>query len=202
MYTMGQRVKFGEANSVGYITYPYTGGEILAVTGLGKKNSFPIPSYEVNEVKDQESYLSKFHKSNSILWVDKTGNKFYYSTPAEFELNGEILAKGPNVYFKYRVLITEGEVEFLDRVDVTFCYQLRDLIKIAVFDEDIKDDTLKNYIEAFNMGASEDIIEVKFVELESTVKEDIYFGEERYYTILEVDGPSEEYVLMETNTEV
>ena len=189
MYTMGQKIKFGEANSVGYVVYPYARGEILSVIGLGKKGSFPILTSEVHEVKDQESYLARFHKGYSILWADKTGNKFYYTTPAEVELNGEIIAKGPNVYYKYRVLVTKDEIELLDRWDVTFCYQLQDMIKIVVFDEDVKDDILKRYIEEFNMGLPEDIIEESFVELEPNVKDDIYFGTEKYYTILEVDRP-------------
>lgn len=183
---MGQMVKFGRRPDCGYIVYPYglDGKEMLSIVGLGKRGSFPILSSKVSEVRDQESYLSKFHREDSFLWVDKTGTKFYYTTPAHFESkNGDLIAKGPNIYFKYRVILNGSEVEYLDREDVGFCYQLDDLILIQRDTQEISDLDLKSLIEGFNKESLKDILELPFVELEVTDTEDIYLGLEKYFII-------------------
>ena len=183
MIKMGQLVKFGEYNECAYVTYPYACGNILSVIGQGKRGSFPILTTEVNEAIDQESILSKFHGNESMLWVDKLGKKIYITVPAEWELNGEIIAKGPNIYFMYRVIITDNKVEYLDRTEVAFCYQLDNLVLIQRSLKGFTDEDLLDYLQNFHLEDNLLMWDHSFWGTDSVSEEDIYFGTEKYYTI-------------------
>lgn len=184
-YSMGQMVKF-KGGEYGYITYPYgkNGEDMVSIVGLGKKNSFPMLSKDIVEVIDQESYLSKFHKNDYILWCNPEANKFYYSMPAEYELNGEVIAKGPNVYFKYRLVIETGELEYLDRVDVSYCYQLDKLVLLGRSKNEQSVTNLFTLINSFRKNILNNKIEHQFFDQPLLKQLDIYFGEESYYALV------------------
>lgn len=173
----------------GFITYLYGGDgkEFVSIVGWGKSESCPVITHSILNIKNvKQNALSYFHNLDHILWCDRIGLKFYYTMPLEYSEDGFVYSKNnPNVYFKFRMITETGELEYINRTDMGYGYQLNNLVLIERFKKEPSREVIFNKIKNFNRTRLYRLKEKIFPKPKKLLKEDTYYDEVFYHKIIE-----------------
>lgn len=169
------------------VIYVYDSKTVRAV-GLGKSDSYILPTDEITEIRKKKSFLSTFMDGRTFIWYNKKGG-VYVSEPIVHQTDGVAYQMTENAYRLTRAINDIGEPEWGKSIDTGYTYQYNNLI----MGEDITDrfdtwsDILDHAIGTRIDVKNETLEEVKF-EVEDYVEEkgpDIIFEDAKYFIMLD-----------------